>query len=233
MAVGTVDTWVASCEQICSRALANLGAVGPGVTATGAIMADAKERLNALVKSMDADGQFLWRVARLSANTTASLATVTISALAVAIDEPVHYVKSTADTGTELRAMSRDDYMALPDPTSTASVPTQYFVERSLTNGRATLTMRLYPKPIDSDDTVFYAAFLRAKDFETGATNPDFPSSWTNCLEWGLTAMMAPQFGQAAQMGTYLKMHLGEKDRLLNADTEQLGITFVPFGWGA
>jgi hypothetical protein len=230
MAIGTVDTWVSTCEQICSRALANLGVVGPGDTASGKPLADAKERLNALAKSIDADGQFLWRVSRLTTTTSASTAAVTISALAFAIDEPIRYTKSGATTAVTLTPMTRDEYMALPDRTITADVPSRYYIEKSLSTGRQVITLYLYPEPEDASDTVEYAAFLRAKDFETGGTHPDFPSSWTNCLEWGLTSLLASQYGQPALIGTFGKMFQGEKDRLINADNEQQGITFVPFG---
>lgn len=230
MAVGTTDTFVSSCEEICSRALANLGAIGPGETASGKMLTDAKNRLNALVKSIDADGQTLWRISRLTTTTTASTATVTISALAVDIDEPIRYTKSGASTGVPLSPMTRDEYMAVPNRTATADTPTKYFVEKTLSGGRASITLRLYPVPEDSGDTVEYAAFLRGKDFETSATNPDFPSSWTNCLEWGLTSLLAPSYAQPALMASFGGMYVAEKNRLLAADNEKQDTVLVPFG---
>lgn len=232
MAIGTTDTFVSTCEEICSRALANLGAVGPGETASGPMMSDAKARLNALVKSIDADGQMLWRMSRLTTTTTASVATVTVSALAIDIDEPIRYTKSGETAGVPLKPMTRDEYMAAPDRTTTASVPSQYYVRKTLSGGRTAITLYLYPTPADSSDTVEYAAFLRGKDFETGATNPDFPSSWTNCLEWGLTSLLAPQYKQVALLRAYGDMYLAEKAKLMASDNEKQDLIIVPFGGG-
>jgi hypothetical protein len=230
MAQGTTDTFAASCEEICSDALANVGVIGPGDTASGKPLTFAKRHLDDLVKSIDADGQFLWRLTRLTTTTTASTAAVTISALAVDVDEPIRFTKSGATTGVPLTPMSRDEYMALPDRTITSDTPSRYYVERSLSGGRVSLALYLYPEPEDTGDTVEYAAFLRAKDFNTVATNADFPSAWNSCLKWGLTALIAPSFNQAQLAGQFLKMYEAEKTRLLGADNEKQGIVFVPFG---
>lgn len=233
MAQGTTDTFSASCEDICMDALAALGVAPPGGDATkvdGRILTYAKRRLDDLVKSIDADGKLLWRVVRLTTTTTASTATVTISPLAVDIDDPIRYTKSGATTGLPIRPMSRDEYMSLPDRTSTASIPTRYYAENALSGGRATITLYLYPTPSDSGDTVEYAAFLRSKDFNTTAVNPDFPSSWNNCLKSGLTALLASTFGQPMLVRQYQDAFEAEKEKLLGSDNEKQGLFLVAFG---
>jgi hypothetical protein len=230
MAVGTTDTFVSTRDEIISDALSKLGAIGPGEDATGVIRTHAARRLDAIVKEIDADGQFLWRMQRLTTTTTASTATVTISALAMDIDEPIRFTKAGATTGVPLHPMTRDEYMAIPDRTSVAETPTRYYIEKSLSTGRAVIALYLWPEPSDTGDTVEYAAALRAKDFNTGATNPDFPSSWTRCLGFGLAADLAPDYKQWQQVAVFQPQYERLKDKLLNTDNEKQGLVMVPFG---
>lgn len=233
MAQGSTDTWAASRDQIVSDALAKLGAIGPGDEATGKMLTHGARRLDGIVKELDAEGQFLWRISRLTTTTTASQATVTISALAFAIDDPVRYTKSGATSATVLTPMTRDEYMALPDRTIEASVPSRYYVEKTLSSGREALAMYLYPEPKSANDTVEYAAALRAKDHNTGAINPDFPSSWMNALTYRLAADLAPDYGQIGAVKVFMGLFEAQKERLINSDNERQPTFFVPFGFGS
>lgn len=230
MSVGTTDTWASSRDDIINDALANVGAVGPGVSAVGPMRDHAARALDRIVKAIDGEGQFLWRMSRLTTSSVASQASYTLSALAFDVDEPVSYMANGGTTRVPLAAISRDEYMAKPDRTSTSSTPSNYYIEKTLSSGRTALTMYLYPTPSGSGDTIEYVAALRAKDFNTGATNPDFPSAWHKALVYGLTAELAPSYGQPDLMVTFGQLFEAEKGRQINNDTEKLGITFVPFG---
>jgi len=192
--------------------------------------ADAASRLDSIVKELDADGQFLWRTTRLTFTTTASTASYTLDATAFDVDAPVSYLKSGGTSRVPLFPMSADDYLVLPDRTTTATTPARYYVEKSLSSGRTALTMILYPVPTASGDTVEYRAAIRAKDFNTGATNPDFPSSWTLALTNRLTADLAPSYGQMDAVPAFMAMFDEQKNRLLGADNEKQALIFVPFG---
>ena len=230
MAVGTTDTFVGTRDEIISDALANVGAVAPGEEAVGVMRSHAARLLDGLVKELDAQGQYTWRTSRLTTTTTASQAAVTISALAMDIDEPISFMKAGTTARTPLMAMSRDEYMVLPDRTVEAETPSRYYIEKTLSGGRTAIALYLYPEPSDTGDTVEYAAFLRAKDFNTGATNPDFPSGWTNCLKMGLSALLAPSYNQAALVQIFHPMFITAKNELLGADNEKQGLVLVPFG---
>jgi hypothetical protein len=230
MAVGTTDTFVSTRDEIIADALSKLGVIGPGEDATGTPRTHAARRLDAIVKELDSEGQFLWRMSRLTVTTTASTATVTISALAVDIDEPIRFTKSGATVGVPLSPMTRDEYMALPDRTITADTPTRYYIEKSLSGGRASIALYLYPEPEDTGDTVEYVAALRAKDFNDGSTNPDFPSSWTRCLGFMLTADLAPDYKQPGLVKVFRDIYEPLLERLLGADNEHQGLFLVPFG---
>lgn len=231
MAVGTTDTWSASRDEIINLALANLGAIAAGEGAVGDMRTDAARRLDAIVKALDARGQFLWRMSRLTFATTASTAAYTLNATVFDVDAPVSYMQTGGTSRTNLHPMTRDEYMTIADRTVTARVPTRYFIERTLSGaGRELLTMTLYPVPDTSSDTVEYAAAVRAKDFNTGATNADFPTSWILGLSYALTADLAPAYKQPNLVAIYEPRAEREINQQLNADNESQDLTFVPFG---
>jgi hypothetical protein len=211
--------------------LASLGAVGPGVDATGPIRTHAARALDAIVKAIDAEGQFLWRTSRLTTTSIAGTASYALNALAFAVDEPVSYLQTGGTSRVPLRAMSADDYMSLPDRTTTARVPSRYYIEKTLSTGREALTMIFYPVPDTTGDTIEYRAALRAKDFNTGATHPDFPSNWVKCLKYGLTADLAPAYRQPELVGQFMTLFTAEKAAQIGNDNEKQGVFFVP--WGA
>lgn len=227
MAQGTTDTWATTRDEIISDALINVGALSPGESATGGVRDHAARALDALAKALDAEGAFLWRTTRLTFATVASTASYTLNATAFDVDEPVSYLSGT--TRVPLVPMSSDDYRVLPDRT-VSGTPSRYYIEKALTTGRTAMTMYLYPVPDTTADTVEYRAQIRAKDFNTGATNPDFPSNWAKCLKYGLTVELAPAYQQLELMAAFSALYQAEKALQLGNDNEKQGVVFVPWG---
>lgn len=230
MAIGTTDTWAQSRDEIIADALANVGALGPGQDATGKTRDFCARALNRIVKALDGEGQFLWRMSRLTLTTTSGTSSHSLSALAFDVDAPMNYKAAADSTRTPIWPMSRDDYMALPDRT-TSGRPSRYFLEKTLTGaGIVQITANLWPVPDTTGDTIEYPAALRAKDFNTGATNPDFPTSWTACLVYGLTSEIAPAFGQPELAMQYRALYDAERNKMVGQDNERQNLIFVPFG---
>ncbi len=229
MAIGTTDTWTQSRDEIVSDALANVGAVGPGATATGQVLSFAARALNRLVKAIDAEGQFLWRISRASLTTTASTASYSIAATVFAVDDPMDYKPASSSTRTPIYPMTRDEYMTISDRTITGT-PNRYYIERTLSGGRTSLTAYFWPVPDTTSDTIEYAGAARAKDYDTGATTSDFPSSWTSALVYGLSAEIAAAFGQPDLIMVFRPLYESEKAKLVAADNENMGLCLMPFG---
>jgi hypothetical protein len=230
MTTGATDTFSATRDEIISDALANVGAIGPGESATGAPREHAARALNRIVKALDAEGMFLWRMSRLTFTTIAGTSSYALNATAFDVDEPCSYLATGGTTRIPLRAMSSDDYRQLGDRT-TAGTPARYTIEKTLTGaGRILCTMLLFPVPSVTADTVEYQAAIRAQDYTTGATTSPFPSNWVLGLTYGLTAEIAPAYGQAPLSQQYGAMWREEKARQLGADNEKQGLVLVPFG---
>jgi len=229
MAVGTTDTFNQTRDEIISDALINLGALAPGKTATGARRDHAVRALGRIVKSIDADGQFLWRVVRRTLSTTDGTATYTLGTDVLDVDDPMNFRRSGANGRSQIRAMSRDEFMSLADRTI-EGVPTLYFLEKTLLT---TVTVTFWPVPDATGDSIEYAAVLRGKDFDDGSTNADFNQKWVTCLVYGLTAELAGAYGQPQLMQQYRQMFLEEKGRQLQDEGERGNLVLVPFGGSA
>ncbi len=227
MAVASTATFTATRDQIVMDALAMVGATGPNRTPSANQLAHGARVLNDLVKSMDADGIFLWKLDRITFTTTDGTANYTLQSDVLEIDEPATYKPSSSNARTLLTPISRDDYMSISDRT-VEGTPTQYYVERQLSGGHI---LYLYPTPDTTGDTVEYAGHVRGRDFSIGSNNPDFPVSWILCLKLGLAWLLAPTYGQSSRMGPLRDQYMEERMRQLGNDSEKLGISFVPFGW--
>lgn len=230
MTVGATDTFSQTRDEIIADALANLGAIGPGESAAGPMRDHAARALNRIVKAIDADGSFLWRFSRLTFATVSGTATYTLDATALDVDDPVSYRAAGGTSRIPLSPMSSDDFRVLPDRTTTGQ-PSRYLVEKTLTGAGVTLmTMTLYPVPNATSDSVEYTVSIRAKDYIVGSDTSDFPTNWIKCLVYGLSAELAPSYGQTPLVKTFMQMFLAEKDAQLGSDNEKQSLIFVPFG---
>lgn len=227
MSTATTDTFTESCDEIISDALTNLGAIGPGGTAKGKMRAHAFRALNRVAKKIDANGDFLWRTVRRSIPIvagTASYGPSVLGADVLGLQDPAGFVLTGQDSRSVLYAQSNADFRSLSNRTSTGT-PVNYLIERTLSG----CTLTLWPVPNAAGTLEVYAA-LRAKDFVTGADTPDFDAKWISCLIQGLSAELAPAYGQDPSL--YRDAFTTETAVLVNQDTERVGLTLVPFGGG-
>jgi len=246
MTIGATSTFQESLNDICTDALTNLGVVSPGKDAsqarTSGNLTHAVRTLNRLVKSMDADGELLWRVERRGkqvADFDLSPINVVSPGFScdpdvIGVDEPMRYTPvtdTTGATGTIIQAMSRDDWMSLPDR-DLQGTPLRYYAEYSVVPGiRNSLSIYFSPVPTANGDFIEYSAYIRAADLVAGSDTPDFLQKWTGCLVYGLTAELAAAYGQMDKLSAYRQMFLDEKARLLADDSEHGRTLLVPFGW--
>lgn len=226
MAAGLTYDWEQSAQQIIDDALANVGAIGPGKTATGHIRDHALRALNRVVHSLDQDGMFLWRSVRRTLTTTDGTASYSLAADVLSIDEPMSFIRSGGTSRSQVRLMSRDDYMSLSSRTDEAREPTRAYFERTLT----AVNLLLWPTPSTTGDTLEYACVVKGKDFDTLADTPDFLSSWIKALVDGLTAELAPAHNQPQMSTLFAAKFQQEVDRQHQRDTEHGNLILVPFG---
>lgn len=227
MATSSDTTFDGSALQIVSDALAMVGAIGPGKSATGPKFDHGLRLLNDVVKAIDADGSFLWRQARRTFTTTDGTAAYTTAADVLSVGKVLNYKRSASSSRTPIRVISREDFMQIADRT-TEGVPSFAFVEQTLPT---TVTVTFWQIPDATGDSIEYEAMLRAQDYDTGAQTGDFPARWVLGLKYGLGSELALAYGGQVVLSSSLRrMFLDEKERQLNASGEKGSFRMVPWG---
>lgn len=229
MTIGATTSFADQRDDIIASALENVGALEPGGSRNNSnspLFEAGARALNRLVKNIDTTGKRLWRTVRRTATMTAGVDTVTLASDVLLVDDPARYTRSGETTGLQVLAMSRMDYMTLADRT-TAGPSRQFFFEQTL-NGS---TLKLWPVPDQTGDTLEYVAYTRAADFTGGSDNPDFPAEWSSCLVYGLTVELAPKFMQTGLVQTFKPLFDQALAQLVNNDSERGNATMV--AWGA
>lgn len=229
MTTGATATFNETRDQLITDALMKVGVVGPDATPTGSQYSHGARALNRLVKSLDPEGEYLWRVVRRTITTTSGTAAYTPAADVMTIDEPLNFKRSAGNGRSPVRVISRDDYMLIGDRTTTGA-PSVVFVEKTLSS----LTLNFWPIPDASSDTIEYAAVLRSLDYSTGANTSDFPQEWQQALVYGLAADLAFDYGQPELAAQLRAVFTEEKVKQRESSTETGNARLVPFGltWG-
>jgi hypothetical protein len=228
MATSGTSVFEEARDDLLAEALENVGGIGPGEVRSSnnsELFEAAARSLNRLVKSIDATGMRLWRIVRRTTTTTLGTATVALGSDVLDPDEPMRYTRSGYTTATPLTAMSRDEYMLLPDRTN-QGLPNKFYFEKTLT----TSTLYLWPVPDATGDALEYAVALRGQDFNSGADTPDFTSKWGTCLVYGLTMELCAKFRQASQIPIWKPLFEAELARVNGDDSPRGAIMFSPFG---
>jgi hypothetical protein len=225
MTMSGTTNFVQICDDIISDALVNLGALGPGKTATGRIRAHALRALNRVAKSIDASGNFLWRTQRRTIAITAGTASygpTIIGTDVMNFEDPADFSLSGSTARSQVWGQTNADYRLLGDRTVTGT-PTLLLTEYTLQG----LTITLWPTP-DNAGSLELMCALRAQDFTLGTDTPDFDSKWTSCLILGLSAELATAYGQDPQ--TWKPDFVMERERLLNDNNPKVNLQLVAWG---
>ncbi len=222
MTTSGTTTAEATRDKIVALALTNVGGIGPGETPFAEKVVHASNLLEMLSKSIDADGHFLWRTVRRTLTLTAGNASYPLDADVRALQPEARYLRPGSTAGILMWPMGSKQFMQLPDRTNQGP-PVQFWGEKAL--GR--VTMQLWPTPSEAG-TIEYSATLRAQDFRHGTDTPDYPPEWELCLVYGLTADLAPGYGDLKMAAFYSGKYLAMKETLNSSDTEQQGLVFRP-----
>jgi hypothetical protein len=149
---------------------------------TGYDLKTAKRSLNLLFADWANRGLNQWTIAQrtlaLTQGTNAySLGTDVIDVLSVvARRDSVDY---------SLQRVSRDDFLSIPTK-STQGRPSQFFLDRQITP-----SLKMYPTPENSTDTIVYNALTRIEDADTMTNTVEVPFRFYPCLAAGLAYYIA------------------------------------------
>lgn len=194
MATSGTTSWSLNRDQVITAALRKLGVIPSGGIASINQTNDAADTLNALVKTLQADGMPLWKVATTSFTTSQDQSTYSVGpGQAINCPKPIRIFQATVTpangSNTPLNVYTRYDYNNLPQDATGTPVDLYY------QPGRLYGSLRLWPTPTDSTTIVKIDYHSHFEDMSAADNDFDFPSEWITPLIYLLAWMMAPEFG--------------------------------------
>lgn len=135
---------------------------------------------------------------------------------------------------TLLTPLSRFDYHALPNKTSTGTI-TQYFYDpQGGANNQG--IMYLWPTPSAVMPNNLKFTFYRPiQDFNVAGDTPDLPQEWLNTLVWNLALQLAPEFSVPTEVYGMIKEQAASSLELAmgfdkEPESTYWGVDFAPYG---
>jgi hypothetical protein len=211
---GTYDYFYAQRDQITTRALRIVGAIGTGETPASSQLTEGAEALNDLCKEYQAYGMPLWKITALTPWAYTATNTYTIglgSTIAQVAPLKILFARnknsiSTPALYTPMILVPKMDYYLLGIPDATGRPNQLNYTPPGApfkgTNLDAEGTIRVYPSPdayTIANVTCEMVCHLPYQDFAISTDIPDFPQHWLNAIKWGLAAELSYEYGVNVQ----------------------------------
>jgi hypothetical protein len=186
---------------------------------TGYDLKSARRSLNLLLSEWGNRGVHLWKVTNHTQNLVANTTTYTAPADCSDVLEAVF---RNGSTDTTLNKISRSEYQAIPNKSSTGT-PSQYYVRRNLSN----VEISLYQTPGVTDTQINYYYVARIEDAGAYTNTPDAPYRFLPCMVSGLSFYLAQKHnpGRVQEMKLYYE---DELQRALTEDGQRTSVHLVP-----
>jgi len=149
--------------------------------------------------------------------------TVYCHTAAAVIDRPNHIFsankKSSSNTEIPLTALTRSDWMLLPNKTSTG-VPVQIYYDPQSIDG----ILYVWPTPATLTTDVLVVDVDRQIDIMNDNLNDfDFPPNWLEAITYNLAARIAPEYGMALSERMQLEKEAATLFMQMSTDDRDLG----------
>lgn len=220
-------------DSICSAALRKIGAIALGQTPSTTELTNATEALNNLVAEFQTMGMPLWARKDSAVTMVASQTSYTIGiGQSVNIPFPLKVLQAwTVPTAggaiQELWPNSIDTFNRLPS-SNASGTPTQYNYQPSINYG----VLRIWPQPDTTTvaNRVLHISYMSPfEGFVSASDTPFFPREWNNALIYGLTDLLAPEYGVPLNdRGMFKKEAKDHLETALDFGMENASLTFAP-----
>lgn len=189
MAASGTYVWVLSVHECIEEALERCGIVGDAINSSH--RDSARRSLNLTFIDWQANGIHQWFMEQRSVTLTEDDATPAVDARMLDI---VDMVLRRDGADTPMTAISRKDYLEIPDKTQTGR-PDRYWVDRQATGP----VLTLWPVPENSTDVIVFNQIRRAQDIAqsnagTSEESPDVPHLAQDALIAQLARRLALKF---------------------------------------
>jgi len=185
---------------------------------TGYDLKSAKRSLNIMLAEWANRGLNAWTIKQ---RTQALTANDGIYDLSTDIIDVLSLVCRRDGTDYSLERLSRDDYLSIPNKTTTGR-PNQFFLDRLTTP-----ILKLWPVPEHATDVIIYDALTRIDDADTPTNTLAVPFRFYPCLAAGLAYYIAVK--RAPNRVQILKgLYDEEFDRALSEDRDRASFNIIP-----
>ena len=175
--------------------------------------------MNLLLSEWGNRGVHLWKVVNHTQNLVANTTTYTAPANTSDVLEAVFRNGSTDTTMTKV---SRSEYQAIPNKSSTG-VPTQYYVRRNLSN----VEISLYLTPNTTDTQINYYYLARIEDAGAYTNQADVAYRFLPCMCAGLAYYLAMKKAPSLVQQNKL-IYEDELKRALDEDGQRASTFIAP-----
>lgn len=196
MPTSGTTSWKLNRDQVITAALRKLGVLPSGGSPSGNQTNEANDSLNALVKTLQADGMPLWKISSQTFTVTSGTASYTVGpSQTINCPKPLKILQAlTTPSGgvnTTMNIYNRYDFNELPNTSDFTGEPTTLYYQPGNTTG----TITLWPIPDNSTTSITFHYHSPYEDMSSATDDFDFPSEWMTPLIYLLAWMMAPEYG--------------------------------------
>lgn len=185
---GTISSSLTAADYV-RLAMEELGVLSSGEQPTGEEGATGMERLNWLLKSLQADGANLWRDTVATATFLANTPTAILNPRPIDVIEARVIMSSTYQL--QLTRWELGEYRQIPNKLSPGR-PTCFVLDKAVD----TVTMTVWPVPTADTDVIY--SYARVIEDVTDLTQTlDVPQQWAETIWMNLAARLANTFGAA------------------------------------
>lgn len=204
MATSGTSSYIVTRDDIITRALRMVSAIGQGETPDATAVTEASMALNMLIKEWQADGMQLWKIITKNFPVVAGTASYNIGIGATINQEaPLKiiqaYTRNSNNADAPMTIFTKEEYDSYSSK-STGGTPTQMFYKTpGPSTGAMVGTITLLPVPTTNDVAgglnIYVTGVSPLQDFSASTDNPDLPSYYYNALTWGLADQLATEYG--------------------------------------
>lgn len=228
-------------NQIITRSLRIVQAIGQGETPDSTMLSESAQALNDLMAEWNTDGMPQWNMTTytctplVSGTATYNIGvgqTFNFQAPLKIFQAYLHDTSSLLDTPIIL--IDRQRYHLLGYKSATGT-PNQLFYQtpRAIQAGGDTYgEITLYPVPDSNTATYKELIIIGQKpydDFDSASDTLDLPSYWINALVWGLADQLAYEYGMGlAERSMITKKAMSHKEAALSFGTEEGSMYLMP-----
>lgn len=229
MATSGTTSFSSNRDDLIAEAFLKVGVGSEGEALAAEYISVAARTLNYMVKAWAAYGLQIWKRKEKTVTLVASTNSYTIGLPSEY--KPLRVLDcsrvNTDGTSVTMTSLSRREWDDLPNFT-TEGVPTSYFYEPLLTNGK--LYVWLTPNTQAAADNTLKVVYQSYMEDMSGPLNDfDFPVEWLEALAYGLAVRLAPITGLPVQERYILRKEAeAALELVLGFDNENASLFLQP-----